>query len=294
MEFVSIIIPTHNRLKWLGEAVDSVIAQTHSNWELIIVDDGSTEDIAGFIQSTYPDTDIRVLRNEQTTSPGAARNRGVALSKGDYLSFLDSDDLWYPHKLTAQLNVFREFDDGNLGFVGAGCDYMDADGKPTQKPTMPPKQARFEDFVFKIKMPGSGSNNLIKRSAFESVGGFRDDLQRAEDKQLWLNLLRRYSVAYADDVVATIRLHGTVRINVNESITLRNRLSVDDEIEDSNLRRKARAYTYFVVFTRQWMWKKLDALRLLTMSFLIYPFAIAPGIERLKGAARIFKKSLLG
>ncbi|MDM7859638.1 glycosyltransferase family A protein [Alteromonas sp. ASW11-36] len=287
MSLISVIVPTHNRQEWLVEALHSIYKQTYRPIEVIVVDDGSAEDIKGRVMREFGDQAPTVLRNDEPTGPGAARNLGVANASGEYIAFLDSDDIWYPHKLAEQYAVIRQ--DPDIGFVGGGCDYMTAQGEPTLKPTMPPAQATYEDFLFKIKMPGSGSNNLIRKSAFDEVQGFREDLMRAEDKHLWLKLLKRYRVGYVQDVLATVRVHGTVRINVNEDITLANRLAVDNEIEDSGLRRKAKAFTYYVVFSRLWQANKWQALLMLLRSFFTYPFAIAPDIKRLRGAIDKFR-----
>ncbi|QPG06399.1 glycosyltransferase family 2 protein [Salinimonas marina] len=281
MCLVSTIIPTHNRSEWLCDAIESVLAQTYTDIELIVVDDGSTEDIRGNINKRFPNNSFLFARNEVTTSPGSARNRGAALAQGKYLAFLDSDDLWLPDKLEKQVALLEQHSAEGAALAGGACRYMTSDGKPTLRPSFPPASAGYEDFICRIKMPGSGSNNLILKAAFDEVGGFREDLQRAEDKQLWLKLLKRYSVVYVPDITAVIRIHNNARVNVDETVVVCNRLAVDNEIEDSNLRRKAIAFTYFVMFNRLWGKEKWLAAKYLLKSFCKYPFKIEPSANRL-------------
>ena len=103
---VSVIIPTYNRAEIIEEAVDSVLAQDYKDFELIVVDDGSTDNTSEVL-ATYGD-DIRVLYQENK-GVSAARNRGISEAAGKLIAFLDSDDLWMPQKLTTQVEFFRHF-----------------------------------------------------------------------------------------------------------------------------------------------------------------------------------------
>lgn len=282
---VSVIIPTHNRKEWLVEAIHSVIAQTVEVSEIIVVDDNSSEDIVACVKESFPAQNINVIRNTANLGPGASRNIGVSKSSGKYIAFLDSDDIWVANKIEKQLAVFHQLGE-SIGFVGGGCDYMNAAGEKNGNITHPPSHAGYEDFIFQIKMPGSGSNNLILKSAFDEVGGFKENLKRAEDKHLWLKLLKSYQVGYVPEVTATIRIHSTERLHSDERITLSNRLEVDSEIENPTLRKKAEAFSYYAVFLRAWTNNKIWALSLLLRSFIRYPWRINSDIHRVTGALR--------
>jgi glycosyltransferase involved in cell wall biosynthesis len=107
--FVSVIIPTYNRSYCVWKAIDSVRNQTHSNWEVVVVDDGSTDDTHSVIRSRYG-ADVRIRYIYQTNAGvSAARNTGIRASRGNYIAFLDSDDIWKPWKLNVQLGCFRAF-----------------------------------------------------------------------------------------------------------------------------------------------------------------------------------------
>ena len=106
-ELVSIVVPTYNRGYCIAATLDSVIAQTHKDWEALIVDDGSTDDTADIIQRRYgDDSRVRYVRQENA-GVCSARNRGIATARGSFVALLDSDDLWEPWKLELQLAPLR-------------------------------------------------------------------------------------------------------------------------------------------------------------------------------------------
>lgn len=107
MELISIIMPAYNCASFIREAVDSVLAQTYSNWELIIVDDCSTDDTAEVIDS-YDDSRIQYLRNAQNMGAAMTRNEALNVAKGRYIAFLDSDDIWMPSKLDRQIAFMEQ------------------------------------------------------------------------------------------------------------------------------------------------------------------------------------------
>src|SRR5688500_16163655 len=126
MPAVSAVIPTYNRLPLLMQAVESVRAQTFGDWELVVADDGSTDGSAEAVEG-LGDPRIRVLRLPHTGNAGAVRNAGVAASGGEWLAFLDSDDVWLPQRLELQLAAVR---DANVQWSYAGAELMDSAGRP--------------------------------------------------------------------------------------------------------------------------------------------------------------------
>ena len=107
MELVSIIMPTYNCARFIRESIDSVLAQTYTNWELIIVDDSSTDNTAEMI-ANFNDPRIHYLRNEQNEGAALTRNKALRAVKGRYIAFLDSDDLWHPDKLERQIAFMEQ------------------------------------------------------------------------------------------------------------------------------------------------------------------------------------------
>jgi len=107
-ELVSIIVPTYNRSHLIGEAIQSVIDQSYENWELIIVDDGSTDDTRKRVEE-FKDDRIRYYFIEHSGIIGNVRNVGLRYVRGDYIAFLDSDDIWLPNKLDYQLSLLKKY-----------------------------------------------------------------------------------------------------------------------------------------------------------------------------------------
>ena len=125
--FVSVVVPTYNRAYCICRTIDSVQAQTHKNWELLLVDDGSTDDTAALIASTYGhDPRIRYIK-QSNAGVSAARNTGIRESRGHYVALLDSDDVWRPWKLELQLACFHAFPE--VGMVWTNFEGVDSSGK---------------------------------------------------------------------------------------------------------------------------------------------------------------------
>ena len=125
---VSVITPCYNVAPFIAETIRSVIVQTYPHWELILIDDGSTDNIAEVVQPFLEDKRIQ-FHVQENQGVSATRNNGVALTKGDFVAFLDGDDVWLPEKLRRQLEVFQKHPDA--GVCGTGYIEIDADSQPT-------------------------------------------------------------------------------------------------------------------------------------------------------------------
>ena len=125
---ISIIMPAYNCEKYIGEAIDSVLAQSCRNWELIIIDDGSADNTSSIItEYLQKDSRISLLSNEKNIGVSATRNRGIEFAKGNWIAFLDSDDIWTPYKLEKQIETAQE---KNGEFIFTGSAYINEEGKP--------------------------------------------------------------------------------------------------------------------------------------------------------------------
>ena len=133
---VTVVMPAHDASAFIGEAIESVLAQTFEDWELVVVDDGSTDGTAGVVAS-YDDPRIRLLAIEHSGLPAIARNHALASSDSRHVAFLDADDLWRPHKLARQLAVFDSRPE--VGLVHTNFEQL-SDG--VLEPYVPPPQLR--------------------------------------------------------------------------------------------------------------------------------------------------------
>ncbi|HYL81892.1 MAG TPA: glycosyltransferase, partial [Candidatus Acidoferrum sp.] len=187
---VSVIIPTYNSAGFVVEAVRSVLAQTHSPVEIIVVDDGSTDATA---ESLRPYAErIRYLY-QQNRGVAAARNAGIAVARGDLLAFLDADDMWVPDKLERQLACLDRRPQVGVTHADARHCYVDS-GRQCARP---PLARQFDGNCYTDLFFGNRivtSSVMVKRHCLEAVGGFDETIRAAsvEDYDLWLRLARRY------------------------------------------------------------------------------------------------------
>jgi glycosyltransferase involved in cell wall biosynthesis len=183
---VSVIIPAYNTAATLPRALDSVISQSFTEYEVIVVDDGSVDDVSAAVAS-YGER-VRLLRQDNAGA-SAARNRGAREARGRYLAFLDADDFWHPRKLELQLTAFRERPDISLCWT-RGARWPQSVDPPVRFAEPDPTLVRPEyigDFREIFATPYLGTPGvMMPREVFVRLGGFREDLRSAEDVDLWL------------------------------------------------------------------------------------------------------------
>ncbi len=189
---VSVIIPTYNRGWILKEAIDSVLAQDFLDFELIVVDDGSNDNTPDILEA-YQEDIIIVRQNNKGVS--AARNRGIASASGDFIAFLDSDDLWLPEKLSRQVEFFNSNPDAMI------CQTEEIWIRNGVRVNPKKRHKKFSGMIFEHSLSlclVSPSAVMIKKSLFEEVGLFDESLPACEDYDLWLRISCRYPVYLMD------------------------------------------------------------------------------------------------
>jgi len=199
---VSVIIPVYNRFEMAKEAVSSVLGQTYRDFEVIIVDDGSidmTEALAVYFKD---DRRVKYIKLKHSGMPGFVRNKGVEISIGKYLAFLDSDDLWVDSKLDKQVKYLEN----NISYrVVHTREAWIRSGKTISQSGFNHKRFGnvFSDALIKCII--GPSTVLLEKNLYEELGGFRDDLEIAEDYELWLRLTNSNTVGYINDALITKR-----------------------------------------------------------------------------------------
>ena len=187
MPTVSVIIPSYNRVLLLKEAIDSVLAQDFEDFELIVVDDGSTDATAEFLD-TYPD--ICVLRQEHR-GVSAARNAGIARASGQFLAFLDSDDLWLPGKLTAQVAFLNRHPNALI------CQTEEIWTRNGVRVNPKKRHTKTSGMIFEHSLElclVSPSAVMMQRNLLDEVGWFDETLPACEDYDLWLRVACRFPI----------------------------------------------------------------------------------------------------
>jgi glycosyltransferase involved in cell wall biosynthesis len=218
---ISIIMPTFNRAKYIAEAIRSVQSQTLREWELIVIDDGSTDNTESIVRDlTEKDGRISYFKNERNLGIAKTRNRGVSLAKADYVAMLDSDDKWISsEKLVCQLETIEK--NMKLGIVGTNACFIDEDGAIIEKNTnfssgnssnkgkctnFPSDDAgiRQTELYRNILMQ---SGLLIKKEAIEKAGGYDSRFTVCDDHDLWLKIGKNWQFMILPSVDLSYRIH---------------------------------------------------------------------------------------
>ena len=185
--FVSVVIPAYNRAHLLSRAINSVLAQTFSDYEIIVIDDGSTDHTRGTVDR-FRGSRIRLLRLERNWGASRARNLGIQAAHGDWVAFLDSDDEWLPRKLELQVARLQETNDSHATVVYCLCDQHDGSTKRTVPSTGRLHEGDVFDHLLRNRRPPTASAFVVKRSCLLRIGGFDEGFPSSNDIDLWLRL----------------------------------------------------------------------------------------------------------
>lgn len=206
MEKVSIIIPTYNRADVLPASVESVLRQTYSDFELLLVDDGSTDHTESVINS-IPDSRIRYLRLSENRGVAAARNEGIRQAAYDYIAFQDSDDYWKEDKLEKQMNFLTERPDAGLLYCPYECRKADGSVILVPGPNIPPEEKQGNIYRHMLRRNTIGTPGvLVRRQCLDKSGLFLETLTCLEDWELFLRISKDHEIAFLDEPLLIVNL----------------------------------------------------------------------------------------
>jgi glycosyltransferase involved in cell wall biosynthesis len=199
-------MPAFEVAAFVGEAIESVLAQTFTDWQLVVVDDGSSDGTPDVV-SGYRDPRIRLLRIDHSGLPAVARNRALAATESPFVAFLDADDLWRPQKLGHQLALVESRPE--VGLVHTGFEML-RDG--TLEPYLPPPTMTADGPQLERLALGNyiaNSSVLVRRALLAEYGSFDEDrrLRGTEDFELWLRLAPHTEFGYLDEPLMVYRFH---------------------------------------------------------------------------------------
>lgn len=202
---VSVIIPTYNRKEYICAAIDSVLSQTITTYEIVVVDDGSTDGTGELLRQRYGDQIRYFYQHNQ--GEAVARNRAIAESQGQLIALLDSDDVWHPNKLERQLQFFEAHPE--VGLVSCQALVIDAAGE-SKRPT--PIYAAFVPEIVPLETlilnsPLYCSSVIIRKACLDEVGVFEPTIRYGEDRDLFLRVAARYPVGYVSEPLVSLRSH---------------------------------------------------------------------------------------
>ncbi len=208
---VDVIIPAYNARDFIVEAIQSVKCQTYAA-RVIVVDDGSTDGTADVVKDRFGlDGSVCYVRKDNG-GLSSARNRGLREAAADFIGFLDADDVWFPNKLSEQIEVFRRTTDPKLGVVYCNFEPIDREGRRISNTAAQlDLSVRGDVFCQLLRgnfVAGSGSAVLVRKECFQVTGPFDEALPSCEDWDMWLRLARHFHFDYVSEPLVQIRRHA--------------------------------------------------------------------------------------
>jgi glycosyltransferase involved in cell wall biosynthesis len=209
--FISIIIPSYNRGEFISRAVHSVLCQTFNNVEILVVDDGSTDDTLQQLQQLQgKDPRLKIIQHENNLGAQAARNTGIRAAMAPYIAFLDSDDEWLPNKLERQISLI-ESSNNNVGVVYAGFLWVHADGRPTKQ-----QAPRFRGKIYRnaLKEWIADTNTfMVRKDILYKAGLLDENIRSYQEWDLCIKLARYTEFDFVDEPLAIYHIHDKPAIS---------------------------------------------------------------------------------
>ncbi|MGH7835786.1 MAG: glycosyltransferase family 2 protein [Candidatus Binatia bacterium] len=218
---VSVVIPTYNRARLIGRSVQSVLNQSYSDFEVLVIDDGSTDATAGVLGG-FRDQRIRYIRLANNSGAGAARNVGIRMSRGKFIAFQDSDDEWLSEKLARHMSVF-EHSSPKLGVVYSDMQRIRTDGSvayhasPALVPgrLVNPVQQFYQPYMLGVQ------STVMKRECLDAAGYFNEQFRALEDLELFIRLSKAFDFYRIPEPL--VRYYETDGLSKNQRAGLRAR-----------------------------------------------------------------------
>jgi glycosyltransferase involved in cell wall biosynthesis len=236
---VSVVMPMHNSERFIKESIESVLAQTYAHWELLIVDDASTDNsLAIASQYAAEDERIHLLRNtKHIKMPSAPRNAGVQAAKGQYIAFLDSDDLWFPQKLEQQLPFFK---DNRTAIVFSNYEKIDELSTRANRVISAPRQA-----TYKSLLKGNIIGNLTGIYDTGKVGKANIKDIHHEDYVMWLSILKKGYIARNTETTLAAYRVSSQSVSSNKLKVIKWQWDIYRNVEHLSLLRSAYNFVFY-------------------------------------------------
>lgn len=274
---ISIITPTYNREAFLPAAIESVLAQSYKEFELIIVDDGSTDNSRELINA-YADKDPRVkYLYQENQRQSVARNYALSIAKGDFICFLDSDNYWPHDKLEKSLKAFEQHPEADI--VYGDCITIDEQGNELHRNNMHRYSGNIAALLLKDNFV-SMNTTMTRRKCFNEMGGMSGKRRVADDYDLWLKFSARYRFQYIPEFLAYYRVmenqissNKKLRFETNEKIILDFLAAFPDAV--SKYEKKAGLTAFYTRKARHYAASdKKEAYKAIRIALGINPFSL--------------------
>ena len=235
---VSIIVPVHNAGKFIRETINSVLSQTYQNYELILIDDNSTDGSTKIVKS-IEDKRIKLIELKKNSGAAIARNTGIENAQGRYICFLDADDLWSKKKLEKQLAFMKEKDSA---FSFTSYEFADETGKPNGKIVHVPATINYEQALKNTTIWTSTVMFDMNKLAKEQI--YMPDVKRGQDTATWWKVLKVVDVAYGLDEVLSYYRRSANTLSSNKLTALKRTWNLYRNVEKLGLLKSS--YCFFV------------------------------------------------
>lgn len=282
---VSVIVPMFDASRFLRETVGSVLGQTYPNWELLLVDDGSRDETPEIAATFLADSRIRYLR-QANAGVSAARNRGFAQSCGEYVAFLDADDVWLPKNLELKVDYLKRNPD--IGLVHGDLEVIDEDSHETGE-----VHCGREGWILDSLLLWDGdnipapSNVLFRRFCLEQIGPFDQALSTAADQDLYFRAARDFQVGRLALVLTLYRMHQAgMHFNINrmetDHIEVYRKATTQGLFRSAWFRRRCLSNVYMILAGSWWHegGRRDRAMTFLVGATLLYPPNILKAIAK--------------
>jgi glycosyltransferase involved in cell wall biosynthesis len=244
MPKVSVVIPAYNAITYLPKTLESVLRQTFADFEVLIINDGSSDCILQWSASVR-DPRVKLISQENQGLSGA-RNTGITQAQGEYIAFLDADDLWMPTKLEKQVLCLE--DNPVVGLVYTWTILIDEADKPTGGECSYHIEGNVWEQIIVINPVSNGSTPIVRRCCFETVGLFARDLSGTADWDMWIRLASRYTFAVVKEPLTLYRQHSQNMHKNCQHMLADARIVIERAFQSVPLELlylRSRAYAYF-------------------------------------------------
>lgn len=206
---VSVIMPTFNRLEFLKPAIESVFSQTFEDWELIIADDGSSEPTRAYLQAVHDHARVLVISMPHTGKPSVVSNAALSEARGEYVAFLDSDDVWLPKKLETQIASLRRHPERGWSYTKFAL--IDGSGNridPARTRNFPTPTGWILEKLLEEETVIAQPTVVVSRRLLTQLGAFDEELVMCYDDEMWFRLAAHSEIDGVDEPLTLVRRHG--------------------------------------------------------------------------------------
>ncbi len=241
-QLVSVVMPMYNSGRYVGKAIESVIGQTYPHWELLVVDDGSTDNSCDVVRAyAVRDSRVQLLINDNPVGmPYAPRNYGIQHAKGDYIAFLDSDDMWLREKLSQQLVVFHR--DQRTAVVYSDYEKIDEKGRRSARIITAPRKTNYKQMLY-----GNVIGNLTGIYDVRKVGKNYFTNVHHEDYAFWLSILKSGYIARNTQTVAALYRVRDSSVSANKLRVISWQWHIYRKVENIGVLRSAYYFCFYAV-----------------------------------------------